>query len=293
MNKSIVAFALAASVLVAGAAFAEVELKPQKHGQCYTAEQLFTKDVDGAGGGKGILHGEFAFRREQALEDDAIKEIGWMTLKPGAYIGTHAHKDNEDAYLIISGKGVFTDGNGNAWVVGPGDMTLARPGQAHGLANLYKEDLVFLDIIAKNAGANLEAITKKAAESKQCFKLGELFEKNSEKAGKTGVGTLFGKFAFRREKATDDEAIKEIGRMTLKPGTSIGVHGHVDNDDTYIIISGKGVFTGSDGKEIEVGPMAVTIAGPGESHGLRNDSDADLVFIDLIAKNHAHPAAKK
>jgi hypothetical protein len=55
----------------------------------------------------------------------------------------------------------------------------------------------------------------------------------------------------------------------------------------------KGVFTGSDGKEIEVGPMAVTIAGPGESHGLRNDSDADLVFIDLIAKNHAHPAAKK
>ena len=67
MNKSIVAFALAASVLVAGAAFAEVELKPQKHGQCYTAEQLFTKDVEGAGGGQGTLHGQFAFRREQAL----------------------------------------------------------------------------------------------------------------------------------------------------------------------------------------------------------------------------------
>ena len=62
-----------------------------------------------------------------------------MTLKPGAYIGLHAHKDNEDAYLIVSGKGVFTDGNGNAWVVGPGDMTLARPGQSHGLANLSKE----------------------------------------------------------------------------------------------------------------------------------------------------------
>ena len=71
------------------------------------------------------------------------------------------------------------------------------------------------------------------------------------------------------------------------------MHGHVDNDDTYIIISGKGVFTGSDGKEIEVGPMSVTMAGPGEQHGLRNDGDADLVFIDLIAKNHAHPAAAK
>ncbi|MBQ8089348.1 MAG: cupin domain-containing protein, partial [Pyramidobacter sp.] len=88
-------------------------------------------------------------------------------------------------------------------------------------------------------------------------------------------------------------AIKEIGRMTLKKGASIGLHGHVDNDDTYIIISGKGVFTGSDGKEIEVGPMSVTMAGPGEKHALRNDSDEDLVFIDLIAKNHAHPAAVK
>ena len=288
MNKSIVAFALAASVLVAGAAFAEVELKPQKHGQCYTAEQLFTKDVEGAGGGQGTLHGQFAFRREQALPEDAIKETGWMTLKPGAYIGLHKHADNEDAYLIISGKGVFTDGDGNAWVVGPGDMTLARPGQAHGLANLYKEDLVFLDIIAKNDKADIASMVKNP--TPQCFTLGKLFEKNVEKAG-GGKGTLFGKFAFRREKATEDQAIKEIGRMTLKKGDAIGLHPHVDNEDTYIIIAGKGVFTGSDGKDIEVGPMAVTIAGPGEKHALRNDSDADLVFIDLIAKNNANPAA--
>lgn len=34
-------------------------------------------------------------------------------------------------------------------MVGAGDMTIARPGQTHGLANLGKEDLVFLDIIAK------------------------------------------------------------------------------------------------------------------------------------------------
>ena len=41
MNKSIVAFALAASVLVAGAAFAEVELKPQKHGQvCHHRQHI-------------------------------------------------------------------------------------------------------------------------------------------------------------------------------------------------------------------------------------------------------------
>lgn len=287
--KRTLALCLAASLLTASAAFAALpepaELKPQKHGQCWTAEELFTKDVNGAGGGQGLLHGEFAFRREQALEHDAIKEIGWMTLKPGAYIGTHAHNDNEDAYLIISGKGVFTDGNGNAWVVGPGDMTIARPGQAHGLANLYKEDLVFLDIIAKNAAADLAAI--KANPTGQYFAKAALFDKNSEKAGGTGVGTLLGKFAFRREQATQDQAVKEIGLMTLKPGTSIGLHRHVNNDDTYIIVSGNGVFTGSDGKDIPVGPRSVTIAGPGESHALRNDSAEDLIFIDLIAQNHA------
>ena len=258
---------------------------PVKHGQCYTGEQLTTLDKQDVAGGKGTLHGEFAFARDSALEDDAIKEIGWMTLRHGEFIGTHAHKDNEDAYLIIAGKGIFTDGEGNAWVVGPGDMTIARPGQAHGLANLFADDLVFLDIIAKNAAADIDAIVKNP--TPQYFPKAKLFDKNVEKAGGTGVGTLYGKFAFRREQATKDQAIKEIGLMTLKKGDSIGVHKHANNEDTYIIVSGKGVFTDGDGKETVVGPRSVTIAVAGESHGLRNDEDEDLVFIDLIAQNHA------
>lgn len=80
--------------------------------------------------------------------------------------------------------------------------------------------------------------------------------------------------------------------MTLKKGDSIGVHPHIDNEDTYIVISGQGIFTDGNGKETVVGPKSVTIAGPGESHGLRNESDEDLVFIDLIAKNHALKPAK-
>lgn len=290
MKKIAVAASLAVLALCA-AAFAAQRLEPQKHGQCWTEDQLFALDKEGAGGGMGTLHGLFAFRREQALPGDAIREIGWMTLKPGAFIGLHSHKNNEDAYLIVSGKGIFTDGEGNAWVVGPGDMTLARPGQSHGLANLYKEDLVFLDIIAQNDAADLEALAKNP--TGQCFQLRDLFDKNVEKAGAgKGTGVLYGKFAFRREQATDDQAIKEIGLMTLKKGASIGLHSHADNDDTYIVIAGTGVFTGSDGKEIQVGPKSVTIAGPGESHALRNDNDQDLVFIDLIAKNHGLKAAQ-
>ena len=160
--------------LTAACAFAE----PVKHLQCYTVSELTELDKENVAGGKGTLHGEFAFIRDNARD--------------------------EDAYLIVSGTGIFTDGAGNAYVVRPGDMTIARPGQWHGLANLNSEELVFLDIIAKNGAANLEAI--KANPTPQYFPVEKLFDKNVEHAGGTGEGTLYGKFAFRREQATEDQA---------------------------------------------------------------------------------------
>ena len=280
--KTLIAISLTLA-LITSCAYSE----PVKHSQCYDLEELTVLDKQDVAGGKGTLYGEFAFIRDNAREQDAIKEIGFMTLKPGAYIGLHSHADNEDAYLILSGKGIFTDGEGNAWVVKAGDMTIARPGQSHGLANLYGEDLVFLDIIAKNHAADLEAI--KANPTPQYFPTDALFDKNVEHAGGTGKGTLYGKFAFRREQATQNQAIKEIGLMTLKPGDSIGLHTHKDNEDTYIILSGEGIFSdgSQDGGEYAVGPQSVTIAVAGESHSLTNTGNEDLVFIDLIAQNHA------
>ena len=57
---------------------------------------------------------------------------------------------NEDAYIIISGEGIFTDGTGKETVVRAGSITIARPGQSHALRNEKDEPLVFLDIIAQN-----------------------------------------------------------------------------------------------------------------------------------------------
>ena len=75
--------------------------------------------------------------------------------------------------------------------------------------------------------------------------------------------------------------------MTLKPGDSIGLHSHADNEDTYIILLGEGLFTDGEGGEYVVGPQSVTLAGPGQSHSLKNTGSDDLIFIDLIAQNHA------
>lgn len=115
----------------------------------YLKNDLISTDRQSAAGGKGTLHGRFAFKRDAARKDEAIKEIGWMTLQPGSSIGFHRHENNEDTYIIVSGVGIFTDSDGRSYKVKAGDVTIARKGQSHGLANTGKEPLVFVDVIAE------------------------------------------------------------------------------------------------------------------------------------------------
>ena len=117
--------------------------------QLYPKDKLKTWNRDNVAKGQGTLFGQFAYTRNDASKDMVIKEIGWMTLKPGDSIGMHKHENNEDSYIIISGEGVFTDSAGKETPVKAGDVTIARPGDAHALKNTGKEPLVFLDIIAQ------------------------------------------------------------------------------------------------------------------------------------------------
>jgi mannose-6-phosphate isomerase-like protein (cupin superfamily) len=118
--------------------------------QVFTAGDLKTWDREKVAGGAGVLAGKFAFtRNDPRPAENVIIEIGWMTLQPGHSIGMHKHTDNEDAYLIIAGEGVFTDSDGKETPVTDGDITIARAGQSHALRNAGKTPLVFLDIVAK------------------------------------------------------------------------------------------------------------------------------------------------
>ena len=77
-------------------------------------------------------------------------------------------------------------------------------------------------------------------------------------------------------------AARLYARITVPPGSGIGVHTHVGETEPYFILSGKGTFTDSDGveKEIKAGDVCAIL--PGESHGVMNNSDEDLVFMALI-----------
>ena len=104
-----VAFLLGTTVSV----HAAEQAKPTDRSvQVYKKADLAEWNRENAAGGKGPLLGSFAFTRHQTAAQDAFREIGWLTLPPGASIGEHKHTDNEDVYIIVSGKGVFTDSTG-------------------------------------------------------------------------------------------------------------------------------------------------------------------------------------
>jgi len=119
----------------------------------FSADKLITLNKTKVAGGNGVLYGKFSFTRDMASKENAIKEIGFMTLQPGASIGVHKHYNNEDAYIVLEGTGVFTELNGKETRVKPHDITICHIGQVHALRNDGKKPLVFLDIIAQNHAA--------------------------------------------------------------------------------------------------------------------------------------------
>ncbi|QIL83150.1 cupin domain-containing protein [Diaphorobacter sp. HDW4A] len=136
-------------VLTAIAALATLTATQFVHAEVYPRESMIKAEKKEAGGGKGVLYGEYAFTRDMPKKDEAIKEISWLTLKPGDSIGYHKHVTNEDTYIIISGTGIFKDKDGKDVPVKAGDVTIVRKGESHGLTATGSEPLVFVDVIAE------------------------------------------------------------------------------------------------------------------------------------------------
>ena len=121
----------------------------QVRADVFPDESLLKIDKDKAAGGKGTLRGAYAFTRDKATKDQAIKEVSRLTLMPGDSVGYHQHVTNEDTYIIVSGQGTFKDKDGKDYPVKAGDVTIVRKGESHGIANTGKEPLVFIDVIAE------------------------------------------------------------------------------------------------------------------------------------------------
>ena len=77
----------------------------------------------------------------------AFRFIDLTEIPPGSSVGVHTHADDEEVYVIISGRGrMMLDGE--TFEVGPGDVIRNVPRGTHGLANAGNEPLtmVVLDV---------------------------------------------------------------------------------------------------------------------------------------------------
>lgn len=84
---------------------------------------------------------------------------------------------------------------------------------------------------------------------------------------------------------TGDELLgagKMYAKVTLPPGTSIGVHTHTGETEPYFILEGVGDFRDNDGTVTTVTPGDCCLIKPGQCHGMSNPYNADLVFMAFI-----------
>ena len=72
-----------------------------------------------------------------------------------------------------------------------------------------------------------------------------------------------------------------MAKLSLEPGSGIGLHRHDKETEYYIITEGSGVVVEDDGrKEVNKGDIVVT--GNGDSHSIENTGDTVLKFIAVI-----------
>ena len=103
-----------------------------------------------------------------------------------------------------------------------------------------------------------------------------------------GRGTIWAHRMFDRAQAPADVAFIDL--VVVPPGTSIGLHRHGDNEETYVILSGHATMT-RDGTTFPVGPGDVVLNRPFGVHGLENDGDTDLhLMVFEIGPLHAEPS---
>jgi len=75
--------------------------------------------------------------------------------------------------------------------------------------------------------------------------------------------------------------VRLFAKIVLNPGCSIGLHEHVDEEESYYILKGKGTVT-DNGKTSSVQAGDVILTGGGASHSIENTGDEPLEFIAVV-----------
>lgn len=72
-----------------------------------------------------------------------------------------------------------------------------------------------------------------------------------------------------------------ILRWMFSPGQRIEQHSVPDSPFYVVVLKGRGMFTGGDGREVEFGPHSLLLFEQGEAHTLRA-LDEELIFVSFM-----------
>ena len=98
-------------------------------------------------GGEGLVRMSRIYGGDELASP--LRFIHYTVLPPGASIGLHKHKDDEEVYVILEGTGVM-EIDGTRTSVKPGDTVLNKPYGSHALYNESEKDLRVLVFEAAN-----------------------------------------------------------------------------------------------------------------------------------------------
>lgn len=96
-----------------------------------------------------------------------------------------------------------------------------------------------------------------------------------------GDGTIKIIHFFKKEEFKAN--VRLCAKLIIPPGGSIGLHQHLDEDEVFIILKGKGIlFDGKEENLVEEGDSILT--GNGDSHSIKNTGNDNLEIIAFISK---------
>ncbi|HHW49427.1 MAG TPA: cupin domain-containing protein [Clostridiaceae bacterium] len=75
--------------------------------------------------------------------------------------------------------------------------------------------------------------------------------------------------------------VRLCARITINPGNSIGVHEHVNEEEIFYIISGKGLVN-DNGTKAEVNPGDAIVTGYGGYHSIESIGTEPLEMMAVI-----------
>lgn len=102
--------------------------------------------VDNLRGGEGSIEIHHILTKEELKGHG--KMYAKIVIHPHCSIGYHQHETDCEPLFILSGKGIFTDNDGNSVEVGSGDVCTMEIGEKHGIKNASEtEDLVMMAFV--------------------------------------------------------------------------------------------------------------------------------------------------